>query len=169
MDSIRGRPGTDHNVHQVWTSTPLVNQVLTDAWDNRSVDHVFLIMVYHDDAWGLVRMSSPPNSLEYGGNEFWGSDYHFLGDNFKVEWLKQCKVPLPDDVKDVADGHMWPDGFNFANHLLQCHNEQHTQRQPQRTHPGNVPYPARLARLERNPRRNQQRHSDVSGQAAAAA
>lgn len=155
---------------EVWASSAANNRrILEKEWKVK--DHVFLIILYQHNIWGFARMSTAPNKNDYGAaSSFFGTEYAYLGDNFRIQWIFQCCEPwsslniqgLPH-VKLLEDGHLLKPklGFAVCNQLLSCDFKTHMGRQPERMHPGRVPYNERLPDIPYNPRKNLNRvHQD---------
>ena len=147
---------------EVWASSAANNRTLERVW--RVNDHFFLIMLFHENIWGLARMSTAPNRNDYGAaSSFFGREYAYLGDNFKIQWIFQCCEPwasfniqgLPN-VGDMKDGHaVEPQlGFALCNQLLRRGFQSHMGQIPERTDPVRVPYEERLPDRPYNPRQN---------------
>ena len=147
---------------EVWASSAANNRILEKEWKIK--DHLFLIMLYQENIWGFARMSTAPNRNDYGAaSTFFGREYAYLGDNFRIQWIFQCCEPwssfniqgLPH-VKCLEDGHLLKPklGFAVCNQLLSCDFKTHMGKNPERMHPGRVPYYERLPDIPYNPRKN---------------
>lgn len=154
---------------EVWASSAANNAYLEKVWSVK--DHFFLIMLFEGNIWGIARMSTAPNRNDYGaGPSFFGREYAYLGDNFKIQWIFQCcepwssfNIPRLPDVQDLWDGRAVVPrlGFALCNQLLRRDFQSHMGQIPERTDPVWVPYEERLPDRPYNPRQNLNRvHQD---------
>eukprot|EP00747_Dinoflagellata_sp_TGD_P091492 gnl/TRDRNA2_/TRDRNA2_165077_c0_seq1.p1 gnl/TRDRNA2_/TRDRNA2_165077_c0~~gnl/TRDRNA2_/TRDRNA2_165077_c0_seq1.p1 ORF type:complete len:400 (+),score=47.32 gnl/TRDRNA2_/TRDRNA2_165077_c0_seq1:2-1201(+) len=89
----------------VWATSRFNTQVIEDA--RRKADHIVLIFsanqTGHFQGYGV--MSSKPSPDLMPG--LWGRMSSRLGDNFKVQWIKQCMLPFSqtDNLKNVLNNY----------------------------------------------------------------
>ncbi|CEM19019.1 unnamed protein product [Vitrella brassicaformis CCMP3155] len=83
-----------------WASTPDNNDFLIQAY--RTIEHLILIFSVNDAGcfMGYGRMCSISDSTYKKG--LWGPAYRFLGDNFRVQWLKSCILNY-DDCRGIKN------------------------------------------------------------------